>query len=444
MTDTLTKDELIKIINSLFTMKDKNIIILTNQNITDKKLYQSLSYYSKKWCLPIHLQAIRELHLDNNEFIYGYEILFNILQFSLIKILDLSNNNLDDKSAILLSKYLNNNTNANTNTNTNMCLSTLENLDISGNLIGCEGAKAIAESLKTHIYLNILDISENNIGSEGANYIGEMLKVNKSIKILDINENNINIYECNIFAEGISINKSLYSLDIGYNDNENIIYENENIIYENIKKVFNLILSSKSIMYLLCNFSNIDDLIVQYIANELKINNVITELSLTGNPISNEGAYLLFDALKNNPFTVLKTIILSGITGINNECLGSFAELIGNNEILQSVDMEATEIDNEGILELSKRSELKYNESIVVLKLGNEDIGEKISSILTRNTNLFWYPYLHKFELFNYRFHCMLMSTLLCNTYGSLNLILPKDIIIYIFTFFNRSNFLNY
>ena len=104
-----------------------------------------------------------------------------------------------------------------------------------------------------------------------------------------------------------------------------------------------------------------------------------------------------------------------------------------------------------GLLELSKRPELKSNESIVVLTFGQEDIEEEvpignneITMILNRNTNLFWKPYLHNFEIFNIEMHLMLISTILCNTYGNLRVRLPMEVLIYIFKFFNRANFINY
>jgi Ran GTPase-activating protein (RanGAP) involved in mRNA processing and transport len=452
----ITKEEYINIINSIIKIENSTTftIDLLNQNISDIKLYQSIVYYTKTHKLPEHLKLIRKLYLDDNQFTYGYRLLFNILKLSNITFLSLHNNKLDDAGTIILATYLCNSHSSHpshpshprhpSNPN-NTYLSHLKYLDISKNLIGYEGAQAIAEALKTHKCLIELDMNDNNIGSEGANYIGEMLKLNTSIELLNLNDNNIKIYESNIFAEGISINKSLYFLDIGYNQ-----FNEPNFIYENIEDIFKLIFSSKAIKYLIYDFSDIDDIIMQYIANELKTNNILLELSLRCAEISNEGAYLLFDALKNNKNSVLKTITLS-TTLIDNECLSSLAELLGENEVLQTIDMYDTEINNKGLLELSKRKELKYNDSIVVLTFGQEDIEEEdpicntdITNLLNRNINLFWKPYIHKFKLFNKELHLMIMSTLLCNTYGQLKVRLPMEVIMYIFKFFNRANFLNY
>jgi Ran GTPase-activating protein (RanGAP) involved in mRNA processing and transport len=442
MSEALTQEEYVKILTSIVKRKNIDTIELMNQNITDIKLYQSIIHFTNtsKYKLAEYLKSISKLYLDDNKFIYGYKLLFNIIQISNITFLSLHNNKMDDVGTILLAKHL-------CNTWSNTYLENLEYLDISQNLIGYQGAEAIADALKTHKYLIELDMNDNNIGSEGANYIGEMLKLNTSIQIINLTDNNIDMYNSYIFAEGISINTTLYNLEIGCNNfNDGIIHST----YENIEKVFNLILSSKNIKYLVFDFADIDDIMAQYIANELKTNNIVTELSLRGTEISNEGAYLLFDALKTNPNTVLKTLTLA-TTSIDNECLGSFAELLGDNDILQSVDMYNTEVDNDGLLELSKRRELKYNESIVVLTFGQEDIEEEvpignnyITYILNRNKLLFWKPYLHNFEIFNIEMHLIIMSTLLCNIYGNLRVRLPMEVMIYIFKFFNRANFLNY
>ena len=449
MTENLSDTELVKILSSVFKMS--HTIDLTEQNITDTKIEKYLLYYTSKYTSPINLQLIDELYLNDNKLCCGFVLLFNILQLSSLRILSLSNNNLNDKGAILLAKYLSVNTE-------NNYMSNLEYLDISNNSISHEGVKAISESLKKHKCLNELDIGNNNIGSIGVNYLGEMLKINKSINILNITDNNIDIYNSNIFALGISINKSLCCLNISNNYfdelDEDIIDDtdsNDRMNYYNkIEEVIQFILSSTSIKDLVCDSCKIDDIHTQFFANELKTNNTITNLYLRDNQISNNGAYLLFDALKNNEHTVVKYMSLAN-TYIDNECMSSFAEFIGNNEVIQAVDMYDTDINNEGLIELSTRPELKYNKSLVLLTFGKEDINEdepiynnEITAILNNNASLFWYPYIHKLNLFSSEMHNIIISTVLCNTYGNLQVRLPMEVLIYIFKFFNRFNFLNY
>ena len=51
-------------------------------------------------------------------------------------------------------------------------------LDLGGNNIGVEGAKAIAEALKVNESITELNLYNNNIGDEGAKAIAEALKEN--------------------------------------------------------------------------------------------------------------------------------------------------------------------------------------------------------------------------------------------------------------------------
>jgi len=62
----------------------------------------------------------------------------------------------------------------------------LNNLDLSGNEIGDEGAKEIAFSLRINSSLNILDLTDNNIGNEGAKEIAFSLRINFSLNYLDL------------------------------------------------------------------------------------------------------------------------------------------------------------------------------------------------------------------------------------------------------------------
>lgn len=447
----LSYNEKIKMIRSVISMTHS--IDLTYQNITDQKMKIFVLFYTPQMSLYIKLQSITELYLDNNDIYCSFTFLFDILQLNTIKRLSLFNNKLDDEGTIVLSKYLSNDIYI---SNYNY-LANLEYLNIGQNYIGYEGAEALSNALKTHKYLIELDISDNNITSLGANYIGEMLKMTKSISYLNVNDNNINIYECSIFVNSISMNTTLTILNLGCNDFENPNQndtDNENNITK-IQEVIKLILSSTSIKNLVLDNCYIDDITTDYIANGLKENNTIQSIYLRNNEISNEGAYVLFNALKNNEITVLKNMDLS-YSYIDNECIGSFAELLGCNNVLEIVNMYYTDINNEGLLELSKRPELEINESLIELTFGQDDIDEEIpikneyiSSILDRNRHLYWHPCYYNTSLFNNGSHGnthnivqMIMSTLLCNTYGNFTYKLPMSVLIYIFKFFNRSQFI--
>ena len=443
--DELTNDEITKMYK--VTRNHSNIIDLTNQNITDIKMNKYLLFYSPRFISHLNLLLIHEIHLDNNKICFSFEKLFNIFEnLTFLKIISLSNNNLGDNGAKLLSKYLGVNKCDTSSRYYYNYLIYLEYLDISGNNIGPEGAKAIADALIYNRTIHELNMDENNIGSEGANAFSKMLiSPNTKIKDFNISNNNIIVSQCEELAISISKNKSLLNFNISNNDFA--IFDEELI---NLEKVLMFILSSQSISNLVLHNNSIDDIITQYIANGLKENNTITYLCLSDNLISNEGAYLLFDALKNNCNTIIKHFDLSHNYYIDNECISSFAELLEGNDILQLINMNYTDINNNGLVELSKCKGLKYNVSIVSLTFGKDDIDEvvpivndELTFILNRNEHIFWHPYIHKFNLLNLDMHNILITVILCNTYGNLQVKIPLSIIIYLFSFFNRTKFIN-
>ena len=97
-------------------------------------------------------------------------------------------------------------------------MAVLTDLNLRDNDIGPEGAKALADALMSGTaVLNRLVLDQNSVGDEGAVALGEALKSNKTLKELDL-------YGCNIGAEGGKALAAalgtavLTSLDVGYND----------------------------------------------------------------------------------------------------------------------------------------------------------------------------------------------------------------------------------
>ena len=90
--------------------------------------------------------------------------------------LDLRVNNIDDEGVKALIKSV---------------PSSVKVLLLRNNKISCDGAKAIAEFLKTNQSVECLDLSDNDIGDDGAKALAEAIKVNKTLKDLDLFHNAI-------------------------------------------------------------------------------------------------------------------------------------------------------------------------------------------------------------------------------------------------------------
>ncbi|WP_341793685.1 hypothetical protein [Rickettsia endosymbiont of Ceutorhynchus obstrictus] len=81
-------------------------------------------------------------------------------------------------------------------------------LDLHNNKMGDEGARLIAELLKTNTSLIYLDLAMNNISNEGARAVIEALQKNINITDLDLGENNIDHENTEIIEGYLQRNKS--------------------------------------------------------------------------------------------------------------------------------------------------------------------------------------------------------------------------------------------
>ncbi|KAF9300443.1 hypothetical protein BGZ91_009807, partial [Linnemannia elongata] len=72
-----------------------------------------------------------------------------------------------------------------------MANSTLTTLCLGSNKIGSNGAKALAEALKTNSTLTNLNLQSNSIGDNGAQALSEALKTNSALTTLNLRGNSI-------------------------------------------------------------------------------------------------------------------------------------------------------------------------------------------------------------------------------------------------------------
>ena len=411
---------------------DNGCINLVSQSLTDEEI-KSFALFMH---IPISIDKQRvskltSLYLDDNKIFCGFVYLFNVLKnLTFITVISLNNNNLGDIGAKALASCLHSLTN-------------LKEIDISNNQIGLEGGKAIAKALEGNQSIHTLTMENNNLGTEGANAFGEMVS-SSTIEDLVLSMNNIELFRCLDLAEGINKSKTLLFLNMS--ENFTTPNDEELIILE---KILMLILLSKSITNIFLQECGINNINAQYIANALKINNSITHLFLADNSIGNVGAGLIFDALENNINTVIKYIDLSHNYDLDNSSVSKVVKLLNNNDMLQELDMSNTDINKvDGLIELGKG--IKSNKSILSILLFNdeedeedEDEEDEFTLLLKCNKNIFWYPYIHKFNLFNESMYKIIITVYLCNSYGNLQVRLPNNVIINLFKYFKRSSFIN-
>ena len=116
--------------------------------------------------------------------------------------LDLRVNNIDDAGVVALMRAV---------------PSSVKVLLLRNNNISDDGAKAIAEFLKTNKSVEVLDLSDNDVGDDGAKALADALRVNKTLKDLDLFHNAIAGDGGKAIAAALE-NCSLEDFDISAND----------------------------------------------------------------------------------------------------------------------------------------------------------------------------------------------------------------------------------
>eukprot|EP00164_Ancoracysta_twista_P008762 GFYU01012750.1.p1 GENE.GFYU01012750.1~~GFYU01012750.1.p1 ORF type:complete len:785 (-),score=200.38 GFYU01012750.1:111-2465(-) len=94
----------------------------------------------------------------------------------------------------------------------NLC--TVTSLDLVGNNLGKDGARAIADFLKDNTTLKQINLSENNMGKEGTRWLEDALKVNKSLESLNLRSNSLGKEGAKACSSIFEVNKGLTSLNL--------------------------------------------------------------------------------------------------------------------------------------------------------------------------------------------------------------------------------------
>jgi hypothetical protein len=156
--------------------------------------------------------------------------------------------------------------------------------------IGTDGVKAIAEMLKSNTSLTTLKFRYNEIGDDGAKAIAEALKSNTSLTTLNLHTNEIGVDGAKAIAEALKSNTSLTTLNLGGN----------RISVDGAKAIAEALKSNTSLTTLNLWYNEISDDGAKAIAEALKSNTSLTTLNLGGNRIGVDGANAFVDALNKS------------------------------------------------------------------------------------------------------------------------------------------------
>lgn len=170
-----------------------------NINVVDPNLNLDWLLY-----LPRNLKSIRlNLRLLNSSEVSAINLsqLIEVLKhFKLLKLLDLSNNKIENVGALILFNSLD--------------LGSVEILNLSHNGVGAEGAKALANSGNL-CSLKKLYLSSNNIREEGARALANSSNLG-SVEVLDLSSNGIGDEGVRALTDSPNL-KSVTTLDLSSN-----------------------------------------------------------------------------------------------------------------------------------------------------------------------------------------------------------------------------------
>ena len=123
-----------------------------------------------------------------------------------------SRNELGDEGATILCNALREST-----------VTKVEELDLSYNDIGPDGAKAIAALCAVCASLTSLSLRKNPLGDEGVEVLAQGIKASKTLKTLDLSMPDMGRFKigprgATAIADALSVSSSLTSLSTAYND----------------------------------------------------------------------------------------------------------------------------------------------------------------------------------------------------------------------------------
>lgn len=297
----------------------------------------------------------------------------------------------------------------------------IRRFELNGSSLGNDGVMAVADFIRDNNTVTILDLKMNQCQDEGARALAAALKVNKKVTDLDISFNDIGQGGALALVDLLKTNQHIAKLTMGYNNLEakarkgivetltsNVTLTHVSMNGTNLSgqdlgaEVLKLIQVNATITYLSFADCGLGPNDVKGIAEAVKANRVLKNLSLYANEfgtegckafgelfavnnvlkeidisdckIDSEGIQLICEGLKKN--SVINTLFLDRNPCFEEpEAISTFAEYLKTNRSLTHVFLADTMMDLDGLHVLCQS--LKYNCTVAVLGLNVDDIGSE-------------------------------------------------------------------
>ena len=258
--------------------------------------------------------------------------------------------------------------------------STLTNLDIQDNDIGDTGAKAIAYSLIQNTSLKKLCMNRNVIGCCGATEIGIALTKNSTLQRIDIDSNKIGKSGAMAIAESLLHNTSLKAL-----------YMNDNSVgQDGAIAIADSVLHNTSLVILdLCN-NGIGLHGTKKILRAIAKNNVLQKLLISNNRLESEVKVMETKDTPNDYKENTSLEVLNVSCSIDQDGALLIANSLIENSALRVLDMSDNAIGTDGAKAIA--NSLAMNSSLEVLNMNNNSITQNgaiaIADYLAKNASL--------------------------------------------------------
>ena len=332
--------------------------------------------------------GIEQLYLGNNKLGAGaLKIVRALKEVSSLKVLDLTNNNIsgiiaDDLAAVIdhnsLQKlWLANNdlrSCASTILQSLSKITTLTELDLSGNGMSKEVANFLASAIASNSSLEDLRLNDNRLTTSGIVTIAKSLNNISTLKYFSVISNLITEEATDFIASVIKSNTGIEQLYLGNNK-----------LGAGALKIVRALKEVSSLKVLDLNNNNTSGIIADDLAAVID-HNSLRKLWLANNDLRSCASTIL-QSLSN--ITTLTELDLSG-NGMSEEVADFLASAIASNSSLEDLRLSDNRLTTSGIVTIAKSlsivSTLKYLS--VQSNLISEEAADSIASVIKSNTGI--------------------------------------------------------
>ena len=335
----LDDDGMILIAQSLCRLSSLKVYNLQDNNVTERSAEALASVISSN-------TGLEELYFGNNYINLGIgKIAVSLQKISALKKLNLDNNNITEHVAKQLSGAIRSNI-------------SLDGIWLSDNCLGSSTA-IVVNALKGLSTLKILDLNNNkNRSKELAPAIASVVSKNKSLKILSLSGNNLGDDGIATIARSLCKHVRLKILCL----------QNNNMTEKSAESLASVISSNTKLKELYLGNNNLQLGTIK-IAISLQTISTLKVLDLTNNSMTEQVTKELSVAIGNNPS--LENICLRG------NCLGSSAIMIVSVlKKLSTIKVLDLSDNRSGELSSVVASAIARNKAIERLMLGNNNLND--------------------------------------------------------------------